>query len=233
MLPEIESLLVIQDRDHKIKTLQAEINKIPRDAAAIKQRLDNATELLETAKQAIVENELAIKKIDLDRKVRKDTIEKLNVQRFETKKNDEYAALGAEVTRYQDMVDVLETEEPEYMEKSDALEADLAAAQKQLVNVKASMAAEVKALTEKKVQNTTRIEEVKADRANLVKEIDPGLLATYERVFAKKGNQTVAPLNINKCGGCHMKVIADTVSRTIAEKVVSQCENCGCFLYSV
>lgn len=233
MLPEIESLLVIQDRDHQIKTLQSEIDKIPRDAAAIKKRLDNATLELEDAKKAVVENELAIKKVDMDRKVRKDTIEKLNVQQFETKKNDEYAALGAEVTRYQDMVDLLETEELEYMEKADTLAASLKTAQDKLANAKATMATEVKALTEKKTQNTARIEEVKIDRANLVKNLDPGLITMYERVFAKKGNQTVAPLNENKCGGCHMKVIADVVSNTIAEKSVCQCNNCGCFLYSV
>ncbi len=233
MLPEIETLLVVQDRDHTIQTLRSEIEKIPRDAAAIKKRLDLATQELETAKQAVVENELAIKKVDLDRKVRKDTIEKLNIQRFETKKNDEYAALGAEVTRYQDMVDILETEELEYMEKSDTLGASLSAAQEKLANVKSSMATEVKALTEKKTHNAARIEEVKADRTNLANELDPGLISMYERVFIKKGNQSVAPLNENKCGGCHMKVIADVVSNTIAEKAVCQCNNCGCFLYSV
>jgi len=233
MLPEIESLLVLQDRDHDIQTMLSEIEKIPRDAAAIKQRLDGSTTELDSAKKAIVENELAISKIDLDRKVRKDTIEKLNVQRFETKKNDEYAAIGAEITRYQDMVDVLETEELEYMEKTDALEATLSTAKERLANVKANMAIEVKELMEKKAQNTVRIEEVKADRANLVKDLDPSLISMYERVFAKKGNQTVAPLNENKCGGCHMKVIADVVSNTIAEKEVCQCNNCGCFLYSV
>lgn len=233
MLPEIESLLVVQDRDFQIQKLQSEVEKIPRDAAAIKQRLDRSTEELEAAKQAIVANELAVKKIDLDRKVRKDTIEKLNVQRFETKKNDEYAALGAEITRYQDMVDILETEELEYMEQSDALQETFSKAKERLDNVKASMATEVKDLMEKKAQNTARIEELKAERANLVKDLDSGLLSTYERVFAKKGNATVAPLNDNKCGGCHMKVIADIVSRTVAEKEVSQCNNCGCFLYSV
>ena len=233
MLPEIESLLVIQDRDYRIQTLQKEIEKIPRDAAEIKRRLEDATAAVQSTKDLLQQNELAIKKIDLDRKTRKDTIDKLNVQRFETKKNDEYAALGAEVTRYQDMVDVLETEELEYMEKTDALTAAYKTAEERLVQVKSSMASEVKALTEKKVQNTALIEETKADRANLAKDMNTALMAMYDRVFAKKGNSSVAPLHDNQCGGCHMKIIADTVSRTIDEKEVTQCENCGCFLYSV
>ncbi|MFT6794799.1 MAG: putative nucleic acid-binding Zn-ribbon protein, partial [Rubritalea sp.] len=100
MLPQIESLLVIQDRDHQIQTLQRELEKIPRDAAAIKGRLVEAQSALDIAREGIQKNELAVKKIDLDRKTRKNTIERLTVQQFETKKNDEFAALGAEIIRY-------------------------------------------------------------------------------------------------------------------------------------
>jgi len=233
MLPIIESLLVLQDRDHQITTLQAELDHIPRDAAAIKQRLDDAQKLTDEAREAVQQNELAMKKIDLDRKTRKDTIEKLTVQQFETKKNDEFAALGAEIIRYKDMVDNLETEELEYMEKSDALTSELAKAQETLDSIKAGMADEVKTLSARKTNNASRIAELKEERANLAKEVDPSTRQTYERIFTKKGNATVSPLQHDKCGGCHMKVISGTISKTIDEKELSFCENCGCFLYSV
>ncbi len=233
MLPQIESLLVIQDRDHQLQTLKNDLEKIPRDAAAIKERVMQATAELNTAKENVQQNELAIKKVDLDRKTRKDTIEKLTVQQFETSKNDEYAALGAEIVRYTDIVNELETQELEYMEKSDDLTVTLTTAEEKLTAVKEGMPAEVKALTEKKNNLTTRIAELTEERAILVKDVESGTLAIYDRVFAKKGNAAVSPLSDNLCGGCHMKVIADTISRTIEEKELSQCENCGCFLYSV
>ena len=233
MLPQIESLLVIQDRDHQLQTLKNDLEKIPRDAAAIKERVMQATAELNTAKENVQQNELAIKKVDLDRKTRKDTIEKLTVQQFETSKNDEYAALGAEIVRYTDIVNELETQELEYMEKSDDLTVTLITAEEKLTAVKEGMPAEVKALTEKKNILTTRIAELTEERAILVKDVESGTLAIYDRVFAKKGNAAVSPLSDNLCGGCHMKVIADTISRTIEEKELSQCENCGCFLYSV
>jgi len=132
MLPQIESLLVIQDRDHQLQTLKNDLEKIPRDAAAIKERVMQATAELNTAKENVQQNELAIKKIDLDRKTRKDTIEKLTVQQFETSKNDEYAALGAEIVRYTDIVNELETQELEYMEKSDDLTVTLTTAEEKL-----------------------------------------------------------------------------------------------------
>ncbi|MGJ8657510.1 MAG: zinc ribbon domain-containing protein [Akkermansiaceae bacterium] len=233
MLPQIESLLVIQDRDHKIQTLQRELDKIPRDAASIKSRLSEAQTSLVLARENSQKNDLAIKKIDLDRKTRKNTIEKLTVQQFETTKNDEFAALGAEIIRYQDMVNDLETQELECMEKSDELSAILNQATEKLTSIKSGMADEVKALTEKKNNNSARITELNEERAILIKDIEASTLAMYDRVFAKKGNAAVCPLHENQCGGCHMKVISDTVSKTIQEKQLSQCENCGCFLYSV
>ncbi len=233
MLPQIESLLVVQDRDHQLQTLTKELEKVPRDAAAIKERVMQANAEFTTAKENVQQNELAVKKIDLDRKTRTTTIDKLTVQQFETSKPDEFAALGAEITRYTDMVSELETQELECMEKSDGLTTALKAAEEKLNVVKAGMPAEVKALTEKKGNLTTRIAELTAERTNLIKDIESGTLAIYDRVFAKKGNSAVSPLSENQCGGCHMKVIADTISRTIQEKELSQCENCGCFLYSV
>jgi predicted nucleic acid-binding Zn-ribbon protein len=233
MLPQIESLLVIQDRDHQIQTLQSELEKIPRDAAAIKGRLVEAQSALDIAREGIQKNELAVKKIDLDRKTRKNTIERLTVQQFETKKNDEFAALGAEIIRYQNMVDELETQELEYMENSDDLISTFTKANEKLTSIKTGMMDEVKALTEKKSNHSIRIAELNEERATIAKDIEDTTLTMYERVFAKKGNSAVCPLHENQCGGCHMKVISDTVSKTIQEKELSQCENCGCFLYSV
>jgi predicted nucleic acid-binding Zn-ribbon protein len=233
MLPQIESLLVIQDRDHQIQTLQRELEKIPRDAAAIKSRLVEAQSALDTARDSIQQNELAVKKIDLDRKTRKNTIERLTVQQFETKKNDEFAALGAEIIRYQDMVDDLETQELEYMEKTDDLTSAFNKANEKLTSIKSGMTDEVKALSSKKNNNSTRIAELNEERVILIKDVEASTLTMYERVFAKKGNAAVCPLHDTQCGGCHMKVISDTVSKTIQEKELSQCENCGCFLYSV
>ncbi|MFT5906372.1 MAG: putative nucleic acid-binding Zn-ribbon protein [Cryomorphaceae bacterium] len=233
MLPQIESLLVIQDRDHQIQTLQSELEKIPRDAAAIRGRLVEAQSALDIARESIQRNELAVKKIDLDRKTRKNTIERLTVQQFETKKNDEFAALGAEIIRYQDMVDELETQELEYMENSDDLSSAFSKANEKLTAIKAGMTDEVKALTSKKSNNSIRIAELNEERVILVENVENTTLTMYDRVFAKKGNAAVCPLHENQCGGCHMKVISDTVSKTIQEKELSQCENCGCFLYSV
>ena len=48
MLPEIEQLLIIQDRDQNITKLNADIDRLPLEEEQAKQRLKKANELVET-----------------------------------------------------------------------------------------------------------------------------------------------------------------------------------------
>eukprot|EP00112_Aurelia_sp_Birch-Aquarium-sp1_P008667 Seg19605.1 transcript_id=Seg19605.1/GoldUCD/mRNA.D3Y31 product="hypothetical protein" protein_id=Seg19605.1/GoldUCD/D3Y31 len=232
MLPEIAALLIVQDRDHKIQQLEKELEKIPRDAENAKLRYKGDAEAVANAKTAQQENAVAIKGVELDIKTRKDTIAKLKTQQFETKKNEEYTALGAEVIRYTDTVDELETQELELMEEADTLTEKLKQAEEKLVITKQHVEEELAQLKERSTQSKARLTEQKAERKDLVKDVNPSLLAMYDRLFKTKGNGAVSPLVGNQCGGCHMKVVPATVSKAIAEEEVTQCENCSCFLYS-
>ena len=231
MLPEVEALLIIQDRDQKIQILQQELTKIPHDKSRAEEKLSSDKQAMAAAKTAVQENEVAIKSIELDIATRSDTIAKLKTQQFETKKNDEYTALGQEVVRYTEMVDDLETQELELMEKADDLKAAHASATEALATTQKLVDDEIAELDEKAAQSQARLNELSAERASLVENVDANQLALYERLLKSKGNDPVAPLKGSQCGGCHMKVTASTVVKVQAEKAVTQCENCGRILY--
>ena len=71
MLPEIEQLLIIQDRDQNITKLNADIDRLPLEEEQAKQRLKKANELVETSQSNVKENEVQISKIELDIETRK------------------------------------------------------------------------------------------------------------------------------------------------------------------
>lgn len=232
MLPEVESLLIVQDRDQKIHTLRQELAKIPRDKAAAEDKLSSDKKAVADAKVAAQENEVTIKSVELDIGTRRTTIEKLTVQQFETKKNDEYTSLGNDVIRYKDMIDELETTELELMEKADELKSVHAKAVKALAETQLLVDKDIIALEEKGGQSQGRLDELLEERAVLVQKVDAGLVALYDRLLVSKGNDPVAPLQGSQCKGCHMKVTATTVVNVQAEKSIAQCENCGRILYT-
>lgn len=231
MLAEIESLLVLQDRDQRILSLEEDLKRIPEDKERAKERLANDLAAVEAAKKAIQENEIAIKGLELDIGTRKDTLAKLKVQQYETKKNDEFTALGNEIERYNNEVDDLETSELELMEKADVLQADHKKATDALAITQGMVDEEIALLDQRAQECKNQYEEVKAEREKLTAGVDEDLLSLYERLMKSKGGNAVVAAEKSQCKGCHMKLVPATIISVQSEKDITQCENCGRILY--
>ena len=117
MLEELENLLIIQDRDQKVKDLEAELERMPVEKEQACLRLTNVKEAVSTVEETIMGNEVAMKNIELDVNTRKDSIAKLKVQQFETRKNEEFTAMEHEIDRYSEEITQLEDSQLELMEK--------------------------------------------------------------------------------------------------------------------
>jgi len=231
MLSEIESLLILQDRDQRILKLEADLKRIPTDKKRAEERLSNDLAAMDAAKSAIQENEMAIKQVELDVGVRKNTLEKLKVQQYETKKNEEFTALGNEITRYTEEIDNYETTELELMEKADELIAAREKTKAALDLTQSMVDEEIASLEQRAAECKKQLAEVKAERATLTDGIDPDKLSLYDRLMTSKGGNALVSAETGQCAGCHMKLIPSTMIRVRAEKEITQCENCGRILY--
>ena len=99
MQPTIHSLLILQERDQKLLLVARDLERIPRDEAQANGALAADKAALDKAIDAQRQCEVATKKIELDIATRRNTILRLKQQQFETRKNDEYTALGNEALR--------------------------------------------------------------------------------------------------------------------------------------
>ena len=232
MLPEIEQLLIIQDRDQKITKLNSDIERLPLEEQQAKQRLKSVIESVNSAESEIKSNEVEISKIELDIDTRKDSITKLKNQQLETKKNEEFAAMEHSITNYQDEISQLEDSQLELMEKGEELNTSLKEANDIHAKEQKVVDAELAIIKERKIQFSKKIEELKSDREKIASNIDNDLLDQYNRIFKSKKGVAVSELVNDICSGCHMKVTPTTAGMVRAEKVVSTCDQCGRILYS-
>ena len=232
MLPEIEQLLIIQDRDQKITKLNSDIERLPLEEQQAKQRLKSVIESVNSAESEIKVNEVEISKIELDIDTRKDSITKLKNQQLETKKNEEFAAMEHSITNYQDEISQLEDSQLELMEKGEELNNSLEEANDIHAKEQKVVDAELAIIKERKIQFSKKIEELKSDREKIASNIDNDLLDQYNRIFKSKKGVAVSELVNDICSGCHMKVTPTTAGMVRAEKVVSTCDQCGRILYS-
>ena len=93
MLPELTQLLILQDQDQALKRLQNDLKRLPADEERARQKLLSDTNAVQLARQKLQENEVATKNLQLQIGTRKETISRLKVQQFETRKNDVLAPL--------------------------------------------------------------------------------------------------------------------------------------------
>jgi predicted nucleic acid-binding Zn-ribbon protein len=231
MLPEIIKLLQVQERDQKIRHIQKDLKEVPNLESRAKTQLAGDLAAVEKAHAGVMAIELAIKSIEMDIGTRRTSIKRIQDQQFETRKNDEFQALGHEVERYQKEINGMEDKELEQMEKLEAAKAVQSEAQAKLAATQARVDEELVMLAERATGLQKRLADLKVERAGLIGGVPEETLEMYDRIFKKKGDSAVAPMQGDMCGGCHMKVVIGTLQSLKQAEGITQCESCGRILY--
>jgi predicted nucleic acid-binding Zn-ribbon protein len=232
MLPEIERLLVVQDRDRKIRAFKQELKLAPLETKDWDAKLVAANTRLDAAKLKGKEIEVERKKLEDEATKKREQIAKYQVQKFQTRKNEEFQALTNEITRYEGEITQIEDRELDLMESAEKMKAAIAEANKNAQDVKAQVERNLAEIATKTAAVEQHLAELEAERVKLTAEIDEDLLDTYERLFTNK-HEAIVGLEHEVCMGCHTKVTAQTRVNLKANKTVVHCENCGRILYAV
>ncbi len=231
MHSELEQLLILQDRDQKIRQIRTEIETVPLRRKSLEAQLAASKASVETLKQRARQMEVDRKKLELDVGTRTDTISRLKTQQYQTRKNDEFQAIGHEIERYEKEILKIEDEELELMVLADKVKADLAEEEKKAAAAQNSIARQTADLEEKSKALESQLQTLTGERSELAGKIDEDLLASFERLFKSKGDAAVVAIEHGVCTGCHMKVTTATAAQVKAGKEIVSCENCGRILY--
>jgi uncharacterized protein len=228
---ELEQLLVLQDRQQKIRQIQTEIKTLPLERAHLESQLAASAAGVNALKQKARQLEVERKKLELDVGTRTETIARLKTQQYQTRKNDEFQAIGHEIERYENEIRKLEDQELELMIEADKLKGEVERADKAARETKDSISRQLADLEIKSKALENQQQELEKERKALSAEIDADLLDQFERLFNSKGDAAVVAVEHGVCTGCHMKVTTATASRVKAGKEIVSCENCGRILY--
>ena len=231
MHSELEQLLILQDRDQKIRQIRTEVETVPLRRTSLETQLAASRSSVETLKQRSRQVEVDRKKLELDVGTRTETISRLKTQQYQTRKNDEFQAIGHEIERYENEIKKIEDDELELMVLADKVRADLTEEEKKAVAIQQSIARQTVDLDEKSKALESQLQQLTTERSELAGKIDEDLLARFERLFKSKGDAAVVAIEHGVCMGCHMKVTTATTAQVKAGKEIVSCENCGRILY--
>src|SRR6266581_9613777 len=125
MLDAIEKLLVLQDRDRKIRRVKGELAQIDPERQMLKAKVASAQSSLESAKTRVKQLESARKDLELEVEAKKQLIAKYSLQQFQTRKNEEYRALAHEIETCKEEIVKIEDRELELMEQAEAAQKEV------------------------------------------------------------------------------------------------------------
>jgi len=231
MLQAIEQLLVIQDRDRRIRLLRHELGNAPLERKALETRLAAANSEVETLKAEIQKLEVQKKTLQGNANGKREQIGRFRTQQMQTRKNEEYQALTNEIAHFEKEIVEIEDQELEVMEKIDAMGPKLAGAQARANEARQGTARQIEALEAKVTALGGNLKEVQEERARLIVGVDADLLNVYDRLFASKDGNAVVALEGDVCTGCHMTVTTQVTLTVKAGHSVTHCEHCGRILY--
>jgi len=187
---------------------------------------------LATLKHKAQHLEMDRKTLELDAGTRQESISRLKTQQYETRKNEEFRAMGNEIERYEKEIRLIEDQELELMDQAEKLKVVVSAEDKKASGSRESTARQMADLEEKGKTLETRLNELTVERTELAGRIDEDLLGRFERLFASKGDAAIVALDHEVCTGCHMKVTTQTAHRVKNAKEIVSCEQCGRILYA-
>jgi hypothetical protein len=228
---ELEQLLVLQDRQQKIRQIENEIRTVPMQRKSLESQLAASVAAREDVKHRAQQVEINRKNLELDVGTRQQSIARLRTQQYETRKNDEFQAIGNEIQRYEKEISGIEDQELELMDQADKLKVEVSAEEKKAATAKDSVSRQLIDLDEKAKTLTARLEDLKKERESIASNIDEDLLDRFDRLFASKGDAAVVALEHDVCTGCHMKVTTATAFQVRAGREIINCEQCGRILY--
>jgi predicted nucleic acid-binding Zn-ribbon protein len=233
LAPVLEKLLILQDRDAKRLSLEAQLKAVPRDIAAVEGKIAGEKAAIETARLELRELESNKKIIETEIGSAEGKLAKYRTQQSLVRKNDEFQALGHEIETTQATIGDWEGKELEVMYKIDEAKKKFAAAEAELKANIAGHEGRIRTLKERETSLAAELKAAQGDVATARSPLAEPELKLYDRI-ATKGLPACVPIRGGKCGGCHLKVSSEVESGArgkSSDGKLATCDQCGRLVY--
>jgi predicted nucleic acid-binding Zn-ribbon protein len=232
MLPEIATLIHLQEFDSRIAALDAELARLPKEIEALQAAVGEARKAAEGVKARLdaVKKELRTKERDLDDIAVKRS--KSEARLYEVKTNAEYSAVLVEIESIKALKGRTEEEILALMERQETLAVEIREAEARL-KVREEQGRRDEAVIRQKLgQVQQELEGVRGERAVLAQELPRTLLADYERILKACGGLAVVGItSAHVCGGCRVTIRPQAIQELRVGQILLHCDSCGRFLY--
>ncbi|MDP0500937.1 MAG: C4-type zinc ribbon domain-containing protein [Verrucomicrobiota bacterium JB022] len=230
---EIERLLIWQDRDVRVDTLQKQLSRLPQEIAAAEAGIKQEQARQHAAEQALKASELKRQHTEGQIADHETAIVRYKTQQLQVKKNEEYAALTHEIELQEQKISDLEDNVLEMLDQIESERAVLDALKEEVAAEVDRLRRQIAALQEQQAAAEAELDEARADAEEAGAVLTPATRKAYDYVKSQvRRAPFVVPLSEDrKCPGCHLRVSGEVESQVRRHLDHPRCDSCGRLLY--
>lgn len=232
MHPDLEALLVLQDKDVAVTGCDARMKALAPELQTLDEQVAAAERVVEQARAGI---QAALDRRDgLEGKIASyRTMQEQRRQKLEWVRGaKEASTLMAELDLART---VLAKEEAEFMRSGDAVgeaERKTAEAENALQNVRDAQGQQREAIEGKRQAILAERESATLERDRASRAVNPVLLVRYDKIRRGKAPLAIYPLHGSSCGNCFTAVPTQRKALIQRGATIEGCEACGVLLYA-
>jgi predicted nucleic acid-binding Zn-ribbon protein len=225
-----ESLRTLHRIHRQHSDLRDRLQRGPRQINIAEGSVKKSETELTQAKDAFKQAKMASDEKQLQLRQREAKLVDLQAKLNMAQSNKEYQLLKDQMAADKQANSVLADEILEALEKLDQLQAAVKTAEANLTKTKDELTKVRKRVSEQQQGLESELARVRAELKAAEDELDGDFKANYERLARSMGEDALAPVEGECCGGCSQVLTPQTLNALKLDKPLF-CQSCGRFLY--
>ncbi len=221
-------------RLHRINRQKTDLNgqlaRGPKLVAVAARKLQSATQLVDDTHNELTKLKIAADSKQLQMREREEKIHKWRGNLNSAKENREYQALKDQIAADEQANLVLSDEILEILEAIDATTEKLSASEEQVTRLERELADVQSQVAERKVVLESELARVNVELAEAEQGLSGDLKREYSRLVEAKGEDAMAELEGNCCGGCYQSLTPQKLDQLLQGQPII-CPACGRLIY--
>ena len=231
MHPDLERLIRLQQIDLDVAAARQSIDHFPEQIAALDQQLHTCRVAVDEAETRQADQKTARVGIEKELAEVEGRLTRFKDQLMAVKTNKEFHAVQLEIAHGEADKQSHEDRLLEMMIEADDLLAAADAARTALTTAEAEVAEARQGLEAERDRLQAELEQKAGERATLVAELKPSVLALFESVASHRKGLAVSAVRNGRCDACQVRLRPQLLNEVRRNDALIRCESCQRILY--
>jgi len=228
---QLRNLIQLQTVDTEIYNLKAEKEEKPQEIKALDEAYEKKKQILAELEKKSLDLQKQKKDKELELATKEEAVKKLQVQLYSLKTNKEYQAMLQQINDTKADASVIEDKILELLDMMDQTKAQIDKEKQKLQEEEKVLCAQKNKIQDRIKEIDDRLAQLEAQRKQIIPEIDPKILAQYERILKNRDGLAIVSVKENSCQGCNMYVPPQVINLIKMYERIITCEVCNRILY--